>query len=264
MKKCFAIISVLISCALCGCNSIIVDPGVSVDKSFTIGGNYDALNVSNAFDVTIDKDATDVTITVGENIMPNVIVEQVDGELRIYCKPPVVAVNGTEFKAVIPYSSELKDVTLSGASRFNTQYPLVGKNVSLDLSGASRFIGDLSGSDTFIELSGASRVKSVILAGDVNLTLSGASEADLTGVCVNLDLDMSGASRNVDNIVLKSYGLECANCKGSISGASKAYIHCLKDIKVSLSGASELHYTGDATTGDSSASGSSKIVHDTF
>lgn len=264
MRKFFAIISVLISCALCGCTAVIVDPGVPVDKDFTITGDYDALNVSNAFDVTIDKDATDVTVTVGENIMPNVIVEQVSGELRIYCKPPVVTVDGTGFKAVIPYSSALKDVTLSGASRFNSPYPLVGKNVSVDLSGASRFIGDLSGSDTFIELSGASRVKSVILAGDLNLSLSGASEADLTGVSVNLDLEMSGASRNVDNIVLNCYGLECSYCKGSLSGASKAYIHCLKDINVSLSGASHLHYTGDASTSDCSTSGSSKIVHDRF
>ena len=264
MRKFFAIISVLISCALCGCTAVIVDPGVPVDKDFTITGDYDALNVSNAFDVTIDKDATQVTITAGENIMPNVIVEQVGGELRIYCKPPVVTTNGSEMRAVIPYSSSLKDVTLSGASRFTTQYPLVGKNVSVNLSGASRFNGDLSGSDTFIDLSGASRIKSIILAGDLNLSLSGASEADLTGVSVNMNLEMSGASRNVDNIVLKCYGLECTHCTGSISGASKAYIHCLSDIKVSLSGASHLHYTGDASTSDCSTSGSSNIYHDKF
>ena len=246
MRKFFAIISVLISCALCGCTAVIVDPGVPVDKDFTITGDYDALNVSNAFDVTIDKDATQVTITAGENIMPNVIVEQVGGELRIYCKPPVVTTNGSEMRAVIPYSSSLKDVTLS------------------NLSGASRFNGDLSGSDTFIDLSGASRIKSIILAGDLNLSLSGASEADLTGVSVNMNLEMSGASRNVDNIVLKCYGLECTHCKGSISGASKAYIHCLSDIKVSLSGASHLHYTGDASTSDCSTAGSSNIYHDKF
>ena len=264
MRKLFAIISVLMSFALCGCNAIIIDPGDPVTKEFAIAGNYDALNVSHAFDVTIDKDATDVVITAGENIISNVIVEQVSGELRIYFKQPIVTAEDCELKAVIPYSSSLTDVTLSGASRFTTQYPLVGKNVSVDLSGASRFNGDLTGSDTFIELSGASRIKSIVLAGDLKLDLSGASVADLTGVSGTLDLEMSGASNNVDNIVLKCYSLECTNCKGSISGASKAYIHCLKDISVSLSGASSLHYTGDATTSGCSTSGGSSIIRDKF
>lgn len=264
MKKHIAIIAVLISFALCGCTEIVVDPGAPVDKVFQIAGDFDALYVANAFSVYVDDEATDVTVTVGENLITKVVVEQVNGELRIYCKPPVTVINGSDMKAVIPHSLGLKDIELSGASSFNSPFPVVGKNVSVDLSGASRFNADISGSDTDIELSGASRIKGGIIAGDLTLELSGASVADLTGLTGDLVLKLSGASRNVDNVVLKCYGLECTTCKGSISGASKAFIHCLDDINVSLSGASSLHYTGDATTDNCSTSGSSNIYHDCF
>jgi len=43
---------------------------------------------------------------------------------------------------------------------------------------------------------------------------------------------------------------------------SNAYIHCDGSIKVNLSGASDLHFTGTAFTGDSSTSGASDIIHD--
>lgn len=265
MSKRFAILAVIISSVLYGCNlDVIVDPGTPVDKVFQIAGDYDAINVSNTFDVYVDADASDVTVTVGENIMSRVVVEQTGGELKIYCKPQVLSVNGDYMRAVIPQSPALKSVVVSGASSFNSPCPVAGKEVNIKLSGDSRFTGDVSGSETGIELSGASLINGTVTSDDLNLKLSGASMANLTGQTVNLDLSISGASCNKDRVVLKHYGLECTRCKGSISGASKAYIHCHEDIDVSLSGASTLHYTGDATTSGSSISGASTIVHDTF
>ncbi len=265
MSKRFAILAIIFSSALCGCNlDLVVDPGIPVDKVFQIAGDYDAINISNTFNVYVDADASDVTVTVGENIMSRVVVEQVDGELKIYCKPQVLSVNGDYMRAVIPQSPALKNVVVSGASSFDTPCPVAGKEVDIKLSGNSRFTGDVSGSETVIELSGASLIRGTVTSDDLSLNLSGASTASLTGQTVNLDLSISGASYNVGEVVLNHYGLECTRCKGSISGASKAYIHCLEDIDVSLSGASTLHYTGDASTSGSSTSGASTIVHDTF
>lgn len=263
MNKHFAILAVLISSVLFGCNvDVVVDPGTPIDKEFLIAGGYDALDVSNSFDVFVDANATAVTVTAGENIMSRVIVEQVGGELKIYCKPQVVSVNGGFLKAVIPYSSALKNVTISGASGVDTPYPVVDNNVTIKASGASRFQGNISANEIEIDLSGASRITGSITADDLELELSGASVADIKGQADNLKLSFSGASLNKENAVLQHYGLECTRCTGSISGASKAYIHCLNDIDVSLSGASALHYTGDAVTSDCSTSGASNIVHD--
>lgn len=263
MKKHFAILAVLISSVLCGCNvDVVVDPGTPVDKEFLIAGGYDALDVSNSFDVFVDENATAVTVTAGENIMSRVIVEQVGGELKLYCKPPVVSVNGGYLKAIIPHSPALKNITVSGASGVDTPYPVVGNNVNIKVSGASRFVGDISADKVDMDISGASRITGNVTADDMKLELSGASVADIKGIADNLKMSLSGASHNKENVVLQHYGLECTSCKGSISGASKAYIHCLEDIDVSLSGASTLHYTGDATADDCSTSGASSVVHD--
>ena len=222
------------------------------------------MDISNSFDVFVDENASAVTITAGENIMSRVIVEQVGGELKIYCKPTVVSVNGDYMKAIIPHSPALKHVTISGASSLESPYPVNGNDVSFKISGDSRFSGDISGSETKIDLSGASLIKSNITADNLDLKLSGASMANLKGQTSNLNLNFSGASLNRNNVGLKGYALECTDCTGSISGASKAYIHCLNSINVSLSGASTLNYTGEASTSGSSTSGASSIVHDSL
>lgn len=263
MKKHFAILTVLVSFALCGCNAdVVVDPGTPVDKDFLIAGDYDSVDISNSFDVFVDEKATAVTVTAGENIMSRVVVEQIGGELKIYCNPPVVSIYGAYLQAVIPHSSALKSVSVSGAGSFHSSRRITGNTVLVKLSGASAFSGSISAQKTEVDLSGASRITGKMTADDMKLGLSGASVADITGQVGNLELDFSGASRNEDNAALGKYGLECTHCKGSVAGASKAYIHCLNDIAVSLSGASSLHYTGDATTDKSSTSGASSIVHD--
>ncbi|MBO4417043.1 MAG: DUF2807 domain-containing protein [Bacteroidales bacterium] len=263
MTKHFVILAALFSSVLCGCNvDVVLDPGTPVDKDFLIAGGYDSVDISNSFDVFVDKDATAVTVTAGENIMSRVIVEQVGGELKIYCNPPVVSTSDAYLQAVIPHSTALKSVSVSGAGSFHSPRTITNNTVQVKLSGASSFSGSISANKTEVDLSGASRITGKITADDMKLGLNGASVADITGKAKNLELDFSGASRNEDNAALGKYGMECTNCKGSVSGASKAYIHCLNEIAVSLSGASSLHYTGDATTDKSSTSGASSIAHD--
>ena len=47
-----------------------------------------------------------------------------------------------------------------------------------------------------------------------------------------------------------------------MSGASDAYIHCDGTLKVDLSGASELHFTGGGNPADCTHSGGSEGIHD--
>ena len=113
-----------------------------------------------------------------------------------------------------------------------------------------------------MDLSGASKIEGQISATDLDLELSGASEATLEGEVDNLEVILSGASDIIKKVVGSRYALVCDRCEGEISGASDAYIHCDGSIKVSLSGGSELHYTGNAATTGSECSGGSVISHD--
>ena len=258
MKNILPILSALVLTLMCGCSKFDGDP---VTKEFSIDNTYTELNISHAFNVTVSDTVTQVIVTAGERIMPKVIVEEKNGKLTIHLKSLTTANN--ELTALIPYNPNLNEVDLSGASEYHSQHPIVAQEVSVDLSGASNFYADIEASTVSMDLSGASTIEGGIAAATkLDLELSGASTATLTGTVGTLDLELSGSSDIKQTTVAGKYGLACTRCEGDLSGASTAYIHCDGTIAVTLSGSSELHYTGNASTSGCSASGSSNISHD--
>ena len=258
MKKCLFVLSALVLFAFSGCQKFAGDP---ITKDFNIPGSYTALEVQDAFDVIVSDAVDVVTITAGENVMPKVIVEVVDNTLKIYLKP-IANVYGGELKATIPYNANLTSVDLSGASEFRSEYGLEGQKVDVELSGASEFYCDIDADEIDMNLSGSSYIEGNVDASNLVLDMSGASDATLRGQVTTLDLGLSGASSIKKTITGSRYGLECDVCKGEISGASDAYIHCNLIIKVDLSGSSELHFTGEGNPAESSVSGGSEIIYD--
>ena len=257
MKKYLAILSVVVLFAFSGCSKYAGDP---VSKNFSISGTYTELEVEDAFDVTVSDAATQITITAGEYVMPNVVVETVENTLKIYLKG-WHSNRGTDMTVILPYNADLTSVDLSGASEFHSEYGLEGEKVEVSLSGASDFYCDvdadevnisLSGASDFfgevladeieMDLSGSSKIKGYVDADELDLDLSGASEATIEGQVGTLKTDLTGASDINKTINGNRYGFACDQCEGSVSGASNVYIHCDGTIKVNLSGASDLHY----------------------
>ena len=258
MKKNLTLISALVLTILCGCSKFDGDP---TTKEFSIGNTYTELNVSHAFDVTVSDEASVVTVTAGDRIMPKVIVEEKNGKLTIRLKGMTVA--NDPLTVLIPHNPNLQEVDLSGASGFHSQHPIVAQEVSINLSGASVFYADIEADEVDMDLSGASKIAGgVTAATKLDLELSGASEATLTGTAGTLDLELSGSSDIKQTVADNKYALACDRCEGSISGSSEAYIHCDGALAVTLSGSSELHYTGNASTTGCSTSGSSNVIHD--
>lgn len=277
MKKHLIILSTLVLFAFCSCSKFAGEP---IMKDFSISGAYNALEVEDAFDVTVSDAATQITITAGEYVMPNVVVETVDSTLKIYLKGWHTN-RGKDMTVILPYNFDLRSVDLSGASEFHSEYGLEGNKVYVELSGASEFYCDIDADDVDIDMSGASDFYGNILAdeidmdlsgssnfrGNVNaddleLELSGASDATLEGQVGTLKINLSGASNIKKTLNGHRYGFACDHCEGAMAGASNVYIHCDGTIKVSLSGASDLHYTGNAATTGSTTSGGSNIYHD--
>ena len=277
MKKHLIILSTLVLFAFCSCSKFAGEP---VTKDFSISGAYNALEVEDAFNVTVSEEATQVTITAGENIMPNVVVETVDSTLKIYLKGWHTNL-GKDMTVILPYNFDLRSVDLSDASEFHSEYGLEGNKievelsgasdfycdidadeVDIDLSGASNFNGDIFADEIEMDLTGSSNIKGYVEALDLDLELSGASDATLEGQVDMLMINLSGASNIKKTINGNKYGFICDQCEGTMTGASNVYIHCDGTIKVNLSGASDLHFTGSAFTGDCTISGGSDIYHD--
>ena len=277
MKKHLIILSTLVLFAFCSCSKFAGEP---VTKDFSISGAYNALEVDDAFDVTVSDAATKITITAGEYVMPNVVVETVDSTLKIYLKG-WHSNRGTDMTVILPYNFDLRSVDLSGASEFHSEYGLEGTKVNVELSGASKFYCDidadevdidLSGASDFfgdiwadeigMDLSGASKIKGNVSADDLDIELGGASDATLEGQVGELKINLSGASDIKKTVFGNKYGLICDDCEGNVAGGGNVYLHCDGTIKVSLSGGSDLHYTGNAATTGSTTSGGSNIYHD--
>lgn len=217
MKKTLVIISL---CALFfGCTK---DWGTPATKNYPINGAYTKLDVSNAFDVTVSDEVTDVVVTVGELAHDRVVVRVVDGELQIGFKPNTWY-NG-KATAVIP-ATMIRDLELSGASSFTG-----------DLYGN----GDYDSRNAGVKLSGASTFRGRIDAAELAVELSGASEAFIDGFDFTkldkMEIDLSGASS------LKAPCLSAESVYGNMSGASNADVTCCFNLNVNLSGASTLIY----------------------
>ena len=258
MKKYLFVLSAVVLFAFSSCQKFAGDP---VTKDFSIEGTYTELEVEDAFDVTVSDMATQITITAGEYVMPNVVVEIVENTLRIYLKGWHTS-RGTDMTVILPYNADLTSVDLSGASEFHSEYGLEGDKVKVELSGASEFYCDIDADEVDIELSGASDIQGYVNALDLNLEMSGASDATFEGQVGTLKMDLSGASSIKKTVFGTRYGFACNQCEGEMSGASDIYIHCDGNIKVNLSGASVLHFTGSGNTADSHTSGGSDIIHD--
>ena len=262
MRRFLIVLSAVVLVAFSSCKE--VTEGDITTKDYDNPSSYTALEVSNAFDAYVSENTDVITITAGENVMPYVVVETENNTLKIYLKPMTI-INISELKVVLPYNEDLVSVNLSGATEFHSEYGLAGENLKVELSGASKFDCDLLSSEGIdMIMSGASKAESAIIADELKLEMSGASQATLIGGVSYLKLDLSGASKLMEKVIGTEYSLSCDQCEGSISGGSKAYIHCDGTIKVDLSGASQLHFTGTAFTGDSSTSGGSEIIHDTL
>ena len=189
------------------------DWGTPATKNYLINGAYTKLDVSNAFEVTVSDQVTDVVVTVGDLAHERVVVKVVDGELQIGFKPNT------------NYSGKATAVIPAAVLR------------KLDLSGASSFTGDLRGDDVDIELSGASTYRGTVEATELDIDLSGASDAILSGACqTKMEIDLSGAS------TLKAANLSSMSVYGEMSGASDADVTVCSDLNVELSGASTLTY----------------------
>ena len=211
----------LLLSSLFGCDKFA---GESVTVTFDIVNTYKELHISNAINVIISDTAEEVKVTAGENLIPNIIIEEKGDNLEIRLKEGIHFFN----------------------SVVNIELPA---NPGL----------------TKLDLSGASDIKGKINAEDLTIHLTGASDAKLTGHIRKLIFNLKGASSIKKNIINQRYGLSCDECEVTMEGASDAYIHCDGNIRIiELSGASDLHYTGNGEiilTGGTPPSGSD-IKHD--
>lgn len=196
--------------------------------------DFNDVMISSAFKVEITQASSySISVTVDADKMELIRVTKEGNQLIIGINPHLVPVNFHTLEAKITMP-DITGLTLSGATSCDLQGFSSSHEFSLDLSGASRLVGDLD-------------------AGDAHFILSGASMVQLQGSANDMLANVSGAS----NMNLSSFELNNANI--SLSGASKGTVKLDGTLDASLSGASKLTYKGSPTLGNVNTSGSSTI-----
>jgi len=198
--------------------------------------DYDGIDASSAFKVylTISDEDESIEIEANDNLHQYIEVKKVNEILIIGIKNNISIKGSSTLNAYITTKS-VNSFMGSGASKFILNQGISEHDVSIHLSGASTFTGP---------------VNSDKLVAD----LSGASSINLTGYTIDCILEASGAS------MVKDFGFTSELLNAELSGASKASLSVENEIIVEASGASVLHYKGDAVIVDQDLSGASSVV----
>ncbi len=198
--------------------------------------DYDMIEASNAFEVYVNFSDTEeiIEIEANDNLHQYIEVRKINNTLEIGLKNNVSIRGNATLRAYIT-TKHVSAYSGSGASRFVLESDLDSENVSVQLSGASNFNGDITTNQFLADLSGASV-----------MNISGTSKL--------MDIEISGAS------VSKDFGFSTDNLIAEISGASDMYITVNNEIDIDASGASILKYKGDAVIKHQDISGASNVI----
>lgn len=195
--------------------------------------DFDKVIISHAFEAEITAaDTYQVEVTVDDNLVEHLRVEQEGDTVTIGFAPNLVVTNTTqEVRITLP---RLVDLEASGASRVDVSGFKTSDDVRVNVSGASTARGDME-------------------TGDLNADVSGASTLSLEGSGKNLRVNASGAS----TADLNDFAVNDASVEAS--GASRANVNVSGTLDANASGASSIRYSGDPTLGNIDESGASSV-----
>lgn len=213
----------------------ITPSGNVTQEDRTVTG-YSGLDVSHAFNAYVNFSDTEESIVVeaNENLQQYIICEVRNGKLTIKLQDRIFVKWGQSTMNVYITTKYLNEFDASGASNIYLEDPLIVDDLSVDLSGASNFEGEVYVSDMVADISGAS-----------NLILTGTADY--------ARMDVSGAS------TVEEYDFVTNWFDADLSGASNAYVTINDRIDLEASGASTLNYMGEGTINTINLSGASNI-----
>lgn len=212
--------------------------GIVLTETFDVPSDYEAVHASGAVSVMYSTEADVMTVEADSVVMADFEYSVSDNSIRLGRKSDAVtAYNGDpSISVILPVSTSLSTVKLSGASSFTSETVIAVPHFSVTLSGASGFKGDVDADELDVHASGASEVDICGYAEQACYNVSGASHVSSDERHVRsetVSVSVSGAS-----------GLDTGASKrisGSVSGASSVICFGNPETQVVTSGASSFN-----------------------
>jgi hypothetical protein len=195
-------------------------------KKFKVG-NFNSLEIGNAFEVHIFKGSTySISATGDEADLDRIEVDLNGSTLEVSLEETYWTnwrnwKSGTKKIVLNITMPRLRDAEFNGASK-----------VALE--------GFVDEEEMSLHVSGAAKLSSTKLVADkLLLDLSGASKVDMRGQVLKLTIDLSGASQiNLTEMIARDADVDA-------SGASHVELNVQKSLRVEASGASKITYLGN-------------------
>lgn len=184
---------------------------------------FTGLDVSSAINLYVKQDSSfSVKVEADENLQEYIIIEQNGNTLKIKQKDNS-SLDATGKIKVYVNAPSFKKIEASGACHIS------GENL-------------LTAADEInISVTGASGAELELNSPKVSAEMTGASHLRLRGQIKDLSIIGSGASHAY------CFGLLSENVKVDVEGASRAEVFASVKLDVEASGASHVHYKGNAT-----------------
>lgn len=189
-----------------------------------ISEKFTAIKVGGEFRVIYSEASDTLKIIANEKVIQNLecVVEDENLIVRYQGGKSAKAILGGKAPIVyIPANPNIKKIILSGTTRMECSAPIVNENLSFNISGAARVIGEIKSSNV-----------SIHCAGTVNVTITGSSDT--------VDIRIDGASR-----VAMGEGFESKTGNIDINGAGVVRLCCTEKITGEISGTSVVKYLGE-------------------
>lgn len=234
MKSLFIVFAVAIALSSCQyfMGERIYGNGHIASKEMHVG-SFNGVDAGGAIEVHVKQDATSsVKVETDENLMPYIEVYTEGTTLVIH---PKSGFNLDPSREIVVYVSapDYKSMEISGASKLIADNAITpGDQLNLKGSGACKISMEMGGGK---------------LIGDI----SGATTLNLKGQVASFDMEASGASD------VNGYDLIAEDATLDVSGASGAQITVTKNLKAEASGASHIHYKGNASVNQNTSGASS-------
>lgn len=199
-------------------------------------GKFNAIVVSSAFDVLLTQsNETTVVVSAADLGKRDMILTEVsNGTLVISLKKSNMDWRGNmKLRAYISVP-DLNKIELNGASDLKIEGVFKTQDLELRISGASDLVGNIE-------------------ATNLRLNSSGSSDYKLNGKVENLRINISGSSD------IKAFEMVSDFCDISCSGSSDVDVTVNKELKVNISGSSNVSYKGTAIVRELKTSGSSSL-----
>ncbi len=272
MQKIILCLSLIVAVFSLKAQNIVHDANAQVRNV----GSFNKIRVSSAISLYLSQGNTQAVAVSSEDAdVTAKIKAEVDGNtLKIYVD------NGLwnkwnwgnkHLRAYVTFT-ELQMLDASGASSVELTDPINVNEFKLVLSGASNMKGDIKGGNLDFDVNGASTGKVNVKATSFKLSASGASTFKGDATADKMRYDVNGASTtDVDGTTgelsvhasgasnFRGGDLQAESCKIEATGASSASINVSKTIDATASGASSIHYSGNASLSNVDVSGSSTV-----